>query len=92
MISEKRIHGGQVNPRALDALPAQEESSLKPTGFGKNALKENSPHTLSLSFPEQLVSGEHIGLDGASMGLTLFHFGVMSSKPKNCFVKKFCTT
>lgn len=40
-------------------------------GFGKNALRENSPHTLSLSFPEWLVFGEQgTGLDSASMGLT----------------------
>lgn len=90
MISEKRIHGGQVNPRALDAFLAQEESSLKPAGFGKNALKENSPHTLFLFLSSWYLGTQYWA--GWCFHVVLFHFGVMSSKPQTDFVKKFCTT
>ena len=72
MISEKRIHGGQVNPTVLDAFLAQEDSNCSSSEIGKNALKESSPHTLSVSFflssPECLVFGEQgTGPDGAFM-------------------------
>lgn len=64
MSSEKRIHEGQVSPRALDAFLAQEGISTL------LALRENSPHTPSLSFPEQFFGEQGTELDGASMGLT----------------------